>query len=65
MHDQVRQLVIDGAPVAKIRTACRRNKMLYMQEQALRKVVEGVTGVKEVIRVTQQKKQQKQQKKST
>ncbi|KKM60039.1 hypothetical protein LCGC14_1545880 [marine sediment metagenome] len=27
--------------------------MLYLQEQALRKVVEGVIGVKEVIRATQ------------
>lgn len=56
IDDQVRQLVIDGAPLAQIRTACRKNKMLYMQEQALRKVVEGVTSVKEVIRVTQQPK---------
>lgn len=56
MSDEVRQLVIKGAPLAQIRAACRRNKMLYLQEQALRKVVEGVTGVKEVIRVTHQPK---------
>lgn len=56
MSDEVRQLVIKAAPLAKIRAACRRNKMLYLQEQALRKVVEGVTSVKEVIRVTHQPK---------
>ncbi len=56
LNDEVRQLVVGGAPLSQIRTACRKNKMLYLQEQALRKVVEGVTGIKEVIRVTQQPK---------
>ena len=56
MNDQVRQLVIDGAPLARIKAACRKNRMLYLQEQALRMVVNGLTSVKEVIRVTQQPK---------
>jgi len=31
--------------------------MLYLQEQALRKVIEGVTGIEEVIRVSKGKQQ--------
>ncbi len=54
--DEVRQLVSRGAQLAQIRAAARKNRMLYLQEQAMRKVMEGVTSVKEVIRVTQQSK---------
>jgi len=50
--DDVRQLVAGGATLAEIKAACRKSKMLYIQEQALRKVIQGVTSVQEVIRVT-------------
>jgi len=50
--DDVRQLVAAGATLAEIKAACRKSKMLYIQEQALRKVIQGVTSVQEVIRVT-------------
>ena len=53
MTDELRQLIVVGAPVAQIKAECRKHKMLYLQEQALRKVVEGVIDVKEVIRATQ------------
>jgi type II secretory ATPase GspE/PulE/Tfp pilus assembly ATPase PilB-like protein len=52
MTDAIRQLVIAQAPLKEIRAACRKNKMLYLQEQALRKVIEGVTSIDEVIRVS-------------
>ncbi|MCE5277001.1 MAG: ATPase, T2SS/T4P/T4SS family [Planctomycetaceae bacterium] len=51
--DEVRRLVAGGAPVAQIKACARKHKMLYLQEQALHKVVEGVIDVKEVIRATQ------------
>lgn len=50
--DDVRQLVASGATLVEIKAACRKSKMLYIQEQALRKVIQGVTSVQEVIRVT-------------
>ena len=54
--DDIRQLIAGGANLAQIQAACRKKKMLYLQEQALRKVIEGVTSIQEVIRITQQPK---------
>ena len=56
LNNDIRQLIIERATVAQIRSACRKNKMLYLQEQALRKVIDGTTSIQEVIRVTQQAK---------
>lgn len=56
MNDDVRQLVASNASLQDIKGACRRARMLYMQEEALQKVVQGVTGIQEVIRATQKKK---------
>lgn len=52
--DEVRKLAVSGASASQIKAACRKNRMLYLQEQALRKVIEGVTSIQEVIRVSQQ-----------
>ncbi len=52
--DEIRQLVADGSPLGAIKAACRKNKMLYLQEQALAKVIAGVTSIQEVIRVSQE-----------
>jgi len=51
---ETRQLIIDGATVAQIRAAARKNKMLYLQEMAMQRVMDGTTSVQEVIRVMQQ-----------
>lgn len=51
--DELRQLVIAGESLNRIKASCRKNKMLYLQEQALRKVTDNVTSIQEVIRVTQ------------
>lgn len=56
LNDDIRRLIIDGATVAHIRAACRKNGMLYLQEQALRKVIDGSTSVQEVVRISQQAK---------
>jgi len=56
LNDEIRKLIADGATVAQIRSACRKNKMLYLQEQALRKVIDGTTSIQEVIRISQQAK---------
>jgi len=54
--DDIRQFVAAVAPLPQIKAACRKNKMLYLQEQALLKVMSGLTSIQEVIRVTQQEK---------
>ncbi len=53
--DEIRELVTQNAPLAQIKTACRKNKMLYLQEKALRKVISGITSIEEVIRVSKKK----------
>ena len=53
MTDELRGLIVGGAPLDNIKAACRKNQMLYLQDRALQKVVEGVTSIEEVIRVTQ------------
>ena len=53
----IRQLITDGATVAQIRAACRKNEMLYLQEMAMHRVIDGTTSVQEVVRVAQQQKQ--------
>lgn len=55
INDEIRQLVQQNASLAQIKAACRKNKMLYLQEQALRKVIEGLTNIEEVIRVSKPK----------
>lgn len=52
LSDEIRQLVAEGASLNRIKAACRKNRMLYLQEQALRKVIEGVTSIEEVVRVS-------------
>lgn len=51
--DEIRKLVAEQAPLTRIKAACRKNNMQYLQEVALQKVIEGITGIQEVIRVTQ------------
>ncbi|MCY2928689.1 MAG: ATPase, T2SS/T4P/T4SS family [Planctomycetota bacterium] len=51
--DELRHLIIAGVGLTQLKSLCRKNGMLYIQEQALQKVIDGVTDLKEVIRVTQ------------
>ncbi len=59
MTDEIRQLVVEQAQLAQIKAACRKNSMQYLQENALAKVIDGMTSIQEVIRVTQQGKKKK------
>lgn len=56
INDELRQLIASGASASQIKAAARKNKMLYLQEQGLRKVISGQTSIQEVIRVTQKPK---------
>ena len=51
VDDAVRALVAEGAPINRIKSECRKKKMLYLQEEGLRKVFEGVTSMQEILRV--------------
>lgn len=57
--DTLKQVMMTGPTLEKMKAAARKNRMLFLQEQALRKVVAGETSLEEVIRVTQQLKQSK------
>ena len=48
--DQLRDVIKKSKNLTEIGTQFRRARMLYLQEQALRKVAEGITSVNEVIR---------------
>ncbi len=49
---EIKKLIATGAPMSEIKTQCRKEKVLYLQEQALRAVIAGKTSIKEVLRVT-------------
>ncbi len=54
ISDASRKLIAEGATSNVISTQCRKERMLYLQEQALRKVIDGTTSIQEVLRITQQ-----------
>jgi len=58
MDEALRKLVVDGANLTQIKAAARKNKMIYLQEQALGLVMQGVTSIQEVIRVSRDKQPQ-------
>ena len=43
-------LIAEGAPLNRIKAECRKKKMYYLQEEGLRKVIDGITSMNEVIR---------------
>jgi type II secretory ATPase GspE/PulE/Tfp pilus assembly ATPase PilB-like protein len=47
---ELREVIRKAKSTQEIATACRRAGMLYMQEQAIKKVSESVTSINEVIR---------------
>jgi general secretion pathway protein E len=51
IDDEVRKLLSSG-DLKGARAHARRNKMIYLQEAAMRKAVDGMTSIEEVIRVT-------------
>ena len=51
MNDELRKVVRQSKSLPEIGTHFRRAKMLYLQEQALRKVISGAVAINEMIRV--------------
>ncbi|RME40880.1 MAG: hypothetical protein D6788_02420, partial [Planctomycetota bacterium] len=48
--DTVRQLIASGAPIKQIKAHCRKNRMYYLQEEGILKVIDGTTSMNEVLR---------------
>jgi len=50
MDDKLRAAIKEAKTLQEISSLFRRSGMLYMQEQAMKKVTDGVTSINEVIR---------------
>lgn len=51
LNDELKKIVKQAKSLPEIATQFRRAKMLYLQEQAMRKVIAGITTINEMIRV--------------
>ena len=51
INDELRKTIIQAKSLSEISSQLRAAKMLYLQEQALRKVISGTTTINEMIRV--------------
>ena len=43
-------LIAEGASASKLKMQCRKNRMYYLQEEGLLKVIDGTTSMNEVLR---------------
>ncbi len=59
MNDDLRKVINKSKSLPEIGTQFRRAKMLYLQEQALRKVIAGKIAINEMIRVLSASKTKK------
>jgi type IV pilus assembly protein PilB len=50
--DEVREMILRNAPTAELRDAAVKHGMKTLRQNALQKVIEGVTTIEEVLRVT-------------
>lgn len=60
LNDELRKVIHRSKSLPEISTQFRRAKMLYLQEQALRKVIAGSAAINEMIRVLSTSKPKKQ-----
>jgi len=63
INDELRTVIKQSKSLSEIGTQFRRAKMLYLQEQALRKVISGTTTIDEMIRVLSASKVKKPEQK--
>ena len=62
INDELRNAIKQAKSLSEIGTQFRRAKMLYLQEQALRKVIGGTTSINEIVRILAASKKQKTKK---
>jgi len=58
MNDELREVIRKSKSLSEMSSQFRRAKMLYLQEQALRKVINGTTAINEMLRVLTPRKKQ-------
>lgn len=58
LNEELRKAIKQCKSVSDVATEFRRARMLYLQEQALRKVIAGVTSINEMVRVLASSKDQ-------
>jgi type II secretory ATPase GspE/PulE/Tfp pilus assembly ATPase PilB-like protein len=51
IDDPMRELIRNGQPINMLKAQARTNRMLYLQEVGLQKVIAGITSMNEVLRV--------------
>ena len=51
LNDQLREGIKQSKSLQEIKSQFRHVKMLYLQEQALKKVVDGTTSINEMLRI--------------
>lgn len=51
VDDELRELIRKGQPISAVRAQSRGTGMHYLQEEGLQKVIDGVTGMSELLRV--------------
>jgi type II secretory ATPase GspE/PulE/Tfp pilus assembly ATPase PilB-like protein len=54
----VAKLIAEGAAINKIKALCRKNRMYYLQEEGLLKVIDGITSMNEVLRILRDSEKQ-------
>jgi type II secretory ATPase GspE/PulE/Tfp pilus assembly ATPase PilB-like protein len=52
LSERIRELILEKRPTSEIRRAAREEGMTFLRESALKKVVQGVTTMKEINKVT-------------
>jgi type II secretory ATPase GspE/PulE/Tfp pilus assembly ATPase PilB-like protein len=62
INDELKNVIRQSKSLAEISTQFRRTKMLYLQEQALRRVIAGTTAIDEMVRVLSTSEKQKTKK---
>ncbi len=62
INDELKNVIRQSKSLAEISTQFRRSKMLYLQEQALRRVIAGTTAIDEMVRVLSASEKQKTKK---
>ncbi|MHC4624379.1 MAG: GspE/PulE family protein [Planctomycetota bacterium] len=60
MNDQLREGIKQSKSLSEVGSLLRAARMLYLQEQALRKIVDGTTAVNEMVRVFAEHKERPQ-----
>lgn len=50
VDETIAKLIAEGAPMNRIKPQCRKQKMYYLQEEGLLKVIDGTTSMTEILR---------------